>query len=114
MIEKLDFNTALKPIQSGQAMTGKDGVLAPLIKQLTESALEAELESHIADDVLPNRKNGKSSKRIKTSEGDLTTRIKQLSGEEQAGLHRGLDRLRKQKPAENLGKNLRALLAIEY
>jgi putative transposase len=73
--EKFNFDEALKAIQSGQAISGKEGVLAPLIKQLTEAALEAELESHIADDVLPNRKNGKSSKTLKTSEGriDLNT-----------------------------------------
>ena len=66
---------ALKAIQSGQAISGKDGILAPLLKQLTEAALEAELESHIADDVVPNRKNGKSQKTLKTSEGriDLNT-----------------------------------------
>jgi len=75
MTEKFNFDEALKAIQSGQAISGKEGVLAPLIKQLTEAALEAELESHIADDVLPNRKNGKSSKTLKTSEGriDLNT-----------------------------------------
>jgi putative transposase len=75
MTEKFDFNEALKAIQSGQGISGKDGVLAPLVKQLTEAALDAELESHIADDVLPNRKNGKSSKTLKTSEGriDLNT-----------------------------------------
>ncbi len=75
MTEKFDFNEALKAIQSGQAISGKDGVLAPLIKQLTEAALEGELDSHLADDVLPNRRNGKSSKTIKTSEGriDLKT-----------------------------------------
>ena len=75
MTERFDFNEALKAIQSGQAMSGKDGVLAPLVKQLTEAALEAEIDSHIADDVVPNRKNGKSSKTIKTSSGkiDLNT-----------------------------------------
>jgi putative transposase len=71
MTDKFDFNEALKAIQSGQAISGKDGVLAPLLKQLTEAALEAELDSHLADDVVPNRKNGKSSKRIKTSEGKI-------------------------------------------
>lgn len=71
MNEKFDFNEALNAIQSGQPMSGKDGVLAPLIKQLTEAALEAELESHLADDILPNRKNGKSKKTIKTSEGRI-------------------------------------------
>ena len=75
MTEPFDFDKALKAIQSGQAISGKDGVLAPLLKQLTEAALEAELESHIADDVVPNRKNGKSRKILKTSEGriDLNT-----------------------------------------
>jgi len=75
MTDTFDFNDALKAIQSGQAISGKDGVLAPLIKQLTEAALEAELESHLADDILPNRKNGRSRKTIKTSEGriDLNT-----------------------------------------
>jgi putative transposase len=75
MKEPFDFDKALKAIQSGQAISGKDGVLAPLLKQLTEAALEAELESHIADDVVPNRKNGKSQKTLKTSEGriDLNT-----------------------------------------
>lgn len=71
MTDKFDFNEALKAIQSGQAISGKDGVLAPLLKQLTEAALEAELDSHLADDVVPNRKNGKSSKTIKTSEGKI-------------------------------------------
>ncbi len=75
MTDTFDFNEALKAIQSGQAITGKDGVLAPLLKQLTEAALEAELESHIANDVVPNRKNGTSQKTLKTSEGriDLNT-----------------------------------------
>ena len=71
MTERFDFNEALKAIQSGQAMSGKDGVLAPLVKQLTEAALEAEIDSHLADDVVPNRKNGKSNKTIKTSEGKI-------------------------------------------
>ncbi len=61
MTERFDFNEALKAIQSGQAISGKDGVLGPLVKRLTEAALEAELDSHLGDDVVPNRKNGKYS-----------------------------------------------------
>ena len=45
MSEKFDFEEALKALKSGQAITGKDGVLAPLIKQLTEAALEGEIEN---------------------------------------------------------------------
>ncbi len=75
MTDPFDFDKALKAIQSGQAISGEEGVLAPLLNQLTEAALEAELESHIADDVVPNRKNGRSRKTLKTSEGriDLNT-----------------------------------------
>ena len=49
MAEKFDFEAALKAVQSGQSITGKDGVLGPLVKQLSEAALEAELDSHLAD-----------------------------------------------------------------
>ncbi len=63
-----DFNEVLEQFKNGKNLTGKDGLLAPLIKQLTEAALEAEVESHIANDVLSgtrNRKNGVNKKTIK-------------------------------------------------
>ena len=63
-----DFNEILNQFRNGKKLTGKDGLLAPLIKQLTEAALEAEVESHIANDVLNgnrNRKNGVNKKTIK-------------------------------------------------
>ena len=70
-----DFNEILNQFRSGKRLTGKDGLLAPLIKQLTEVALEAEVESHIANDVLngrANRRNGFNSKTIKgTSDGNF-------------------------------------------
>ncbi|MDB0047582.1 IS256 family transposase [Porticoccaceae bacterium] len=71
MSKEFDYNKALEAIQSGQAITGKDGVLAPLIKQLTEAALTAELEAHLSEETEPNRKNGKSSKTLKTSAGNI-------------------------------------------
>ncbi len=33
MTQSFDFEKALKTLQSGQALTGKDGILTPLIKQ---------------------------------------------------------------------------------
>lgn len=69
MTEKFDFEAALKAVQSGQSITGKDGVLGPLVKQLTEAALEGELDSHLADEVAGNRRNGKSRKTVKSSSG---------------------------------------------
>jgi len=67
-----DFKDAVKDIMGGKSISGKDGVLAPLVKQLVEAALEAELESHIADEVLAgkkNRKNGSTRKNIKSEGG---------------------------------------------
>ena len=69
MAEKFDFEAALKAVQSGQSITGRDGVLGPLVKQLTEAALEAELDSHLAEEVAENRKNGKSRKSVKSASG---------------------------------------------
>jgi len=71
MSKEFDYSKALEAIQSGQAITGKDGVLAPLIKQLTEAALTAELEAHLDEETEPNRKNGRSGKTVKTSVGNI-------------------------------------------
>lgn len=71
MSEKFDFNEALAALQSGQDLTGKDGILTPLIKQLTEAALKAELESHLEEGESPNRKNGTSKKTIKAPSGSF-------------------------------------------
>jgi len=71
MSEKFDFNEALAALQNGQDLTGKDGILTPLIKQLTEAALKAELESHLEEDEGPNRKNGSSKKTIKAPSGSF-------------------------------------------
>lgn len=60
-----------KALQSGQALTGKDGILTPLIKQLTEAALAAELDSHLAQDVEANRKNGSGKKTVKATTGSF-------------------------------------------
>lgn len=72
---EFDFDEILEQYRSGKKLTGKDGLLAPLIKQLTEAALEAEVESHIANDVLggkSNRRNGFNKKTIKgTSDGSF-------------------------------------------
>jgi len=69
MSDEFDFDKALKALQSGKAITGKDGVLTPLIKKLTEAALEGELDSHLAEDVTPNRKNGKTRKTVRSTAG---------------------------------------------
>ena len=70
--QQFDFNDAVQQLLKGKNINGKDGILAPLVKQLVEAALEAELDSHITQDVFSgnkNRKNGKTSKTIKSTNG---------------------------------------------
>ena len=75
MNQTLDLTDALKQIKAGAKIDGKDGVLAPLIKQLTEAALQAELESHLTTEINKNRKNGKSTKTMKSSVGEFELNI---------------------------------------
>ena len=71
MSESFNFEEALNDLKAGKDLTGKDGVLMPLIKQLSEAAINAELEHHIATEDNANRKNGKGSKTIKTGAGSF-------------------------------------------
>jgi putative transposase len=49
MSNSFNFDEALKDLQVGKDLTGKDGILMPLIKQLTEAAITAELDHHLAN-----------------------------------------------------------------
>jgi transposase-like protein len=73
-MERFNFETAVKDILAGKKISGKNGVLAPLIKELVEAALEAEIESHIANEVLEekkNRRNGYNRKTVKSTAGEF-------------------------------------------
>jgi len=71
-IDVADFAAQLK---AGKGIGGKDGALAPLIKQLTELALQAEIETHLAQDLERNRKNGYTSKTMKSSSGEFELNV---------------------------------------
>lgn len=64
---------ALEQLRSGESLYGKNGAFAPLMKKFLEAALEAEMESHLdeAERSGGNRRNGKSSKQIRTSGGTI-------------------------------------------
>lgn len=76
--EQLDYEQmkqkALEQLRSGKSLYGKDGAFAPLLKRFLDSALEAELESHLDTEerVSGNRKNGKTSKEVRTCSGTIT------------------------------------------
>lgn len=81
-LSAFDFNEfkaeALAQLKSGQPLTGKDGILTPLIKWLLESPLEGEMEAHLnvcQEEGVSNRRNGKTIKTMKAVSGpfDLET-----------------------------------------
>jgi len=66
-----DMDAALKALREGKDLTGKDGILTPLIKQLTEAAMQAELNDHLANNDTANRKNGSTPKTMKSPAGSF-------------------------------------------
>ena len=68
---QFDFEEALEALKAGRDLNGKDGILTPLIKQLTEAALAAELEQHIKSTDEQNRKNGATPKTVKSASGSF-------------------------------------------
>lgn len=72
---KFDMEAAIQGLREGKDLSGKDGIFTPLIKQLTEAAMQAELEDHLAHEESPNRKNGGTRKTMKSPAGtfELTT-----------------------------------------
>jgi transposase-like protein len=68
---EVDVEQFARDIKAGKGIGGSDGALSLLIKQLTEAALAAEIDSHLAQDLTKNRKNGYSSKTMKSSDGSF-------------------------------------------
>jgi putative transposase len=71
--EPFDYSTfreqAIARLMSGdKELTGKEGVLAPLLKDLLDAVLSGELQAHV-EESRPNRRNGSKPKRVKTAHG---------------------------------------------
>jgi putative transposase len=65
---------AIGKLKSGQPLTGEDGVLTPLIKQILEASLDGEMDSHLTEckeHGISNRRNGKLKKSVKTCTGSF-------------------------------------------
>jgi putative transposase len=76
--KEFDFETfkqgAIKGMYAGKPMSGEQGIFAPLLKHFLESALAGELEAHLQNEKasgLSNRRNGKSSKVVKSLSGEF-------------------------------------------
>ena len=70
-----DFNyevfreQAIARMMSGdKKLMGKDGLLAPLLKDLLDVALSGEMQAHVEQN-RPNRRNGSKGKAVKTAHG---------------------------------------------
>lgn len=95
--------SAAERLKKGEELGGKDGILAPLIKQIIEASLEGELDAHLAEEKekgRSNRRNGKAKKRLRTEYGsiNLSTSRDRLSSFEpelvkkrEVSLGKGLD-----------------------
>ena len=66
---EVDVEQFAQDIKAGKGIGGADGALSSLIKQLTEAALAAEIDSHLAQDLRKNRKNGYATKTMKSDHG---------------------------------------------
>ena len=64
------FEEALIQLKATKKLEGANGAITPLIKRLLEASMEGELEAHLQEN-RPNRRNGKNSKRVKTSFGEI-------------------------------------------
>lgn len=64
------FEDALKTLKETKTLEGADGAMTPLIKRILEVSLEGEMDAHL-DENRPNRRNGRGSKQVKTSFGEV-------------------------------------------
>ncbi len=76
MTKEFDYEkfkeAAIQGIREGKGLSGADNVMLPMIKDLLESAMKAELDIHIHEErsndnqSKVNRKNGTTPKKIKS------------------------------------------------
>ena len=60
-------------IKSGKSLSGKDGILTPIIKRALETALEGEMDNYLSANKKEedNRRNGKNKKTVRSAYGDF-------------------------------------------
>ncbi|MEO0897165.1 MAG: transposase [Bacteroidota bacterium] len=74
-MENFDFERfkqdALAKLKAGKGISGKDGAFTPFLKAFLEEALKGELEDHLSDEDQSNRRNGKTRKKLRSSQGEF-------------------------------------------
>jgi transposase-like protein len=72
------FAEIIKGLYEGKPLLGPSGVLTNLVKDLTQVALQAEMEGHLGEDSLEqggNRRNGITTKTMKTGAGSFELEV---------------------------------------
>ena len=72
--ESFRQETIAKMLSGDKELTGKDGLLAPLLKDLLDAALSGEMQAHV-DQNRPNRRNGGKVKTVKTGHGPVSVEM---------------------------------------
>ncbi len=64
---------AMNKLKRGEPASGKEGVFQPLLKQMLEEILQAEMDGHMNQQERSsgNRRNGKTSKKVKSTAGEF-------------------------------------------
>ena len=68
----------LRGLYAGKPLLGEGGLLTKLVKDLTQFALQGEMDSHLQESSLEeggNRRNGLTTKRMKTSSGSFDMEV---------------------------------------
>jgi putative transposase len=68
----------IRGLYEGKPLLGKGGLLTNLVKDLTQLALQGEMEAHLSEESLEqgnNRRNGSSLKTMKTSSGSFELEV---------------------------------------
>lgn len=75
--ENKDFNfeefekEAINHLYQKKSLTGEKGIFTPLLKRFLEKALELEIEQHLKEETEKNKRNGLTTKTVKSSSGEF-------------------------------------------
>jgi putative transposase len=62
---------AVSKLRSGKGLTGKDGALTGMISRILTLAMDEEMSEHLSESDDGNRRNGHTSKRVRTGMGEI-------------------------------------------
>lgn len=63
---------AIEKLKSGKGLIGPDGALTGMIQRILQAALEGEIDEHLSDAEVSNRRNGYTEKQVQTSMGNVS------------------------------------------